>query len=298
MKKKKVKFTGFVFVLLAVWIISDVCLSITDPISKSAYFPKNDFTVTKMQHPEKVWDKVFYGSSVVVNSYVESESESGYYNLGISYGTVSDIYEMIDKNYVNIGSELVIGLNDVSFVDWLDTNPTYPWHKKWYQHYIYFRRDHISPLLKSAAENVISGRVPFGKAEYENYGKLYVYGALSEEELQKSNESMLERFSNCDVNKDCKQNFSDLEKLIKLCEKKNIRLRAVWMPWNPSVPIYDFAYRVQEKANEIFENNQIEVCDMTNAMEKECFYDIGHMDYGYGAVQFTKKIDSFLCNQR
>lgn len=295
MKKKKIKFTGFVFVLLTVWIISDITLTVLDPISKSAYFPKNDFAITQMKHPEKIWDKVFYGSSVVVNSYVEEESQSGYYNLGISYGTVSDIYEMLDKNYAQIGSELVIGLNDVSFVDWLDTNPTYPWHKKWYQHYVYFRRDHISPLLKSAFLNLADFKAPFGEAEYTNPGKLYVYGALSEEELQKSNQSMLERFGNCTVEKDCKKNFSDLEKLIKLCKKKNIRLRAVWMPWNPSVPIYDFARQVQNSANKIFEDNGIEVCDMTNSMEKECFYDIGHMDYGWGAVQFTKKIDLFLC---
>lgn len=292
--KKNVRFTGFVFVLIAVWIISDVFLTFTDPVSHSAYFPKNDFEITKMKHPEKVWDKVFYGSSVVVNSYIEEESRSGYYNLGISYGTVSDIYEMIEKKYITVGSELVIGLNDVTFVDWLDTNPTYPWHKKWYQHYVYFRRDNICPFLKDAFSNVMAKKNPFAEPLYTNPGKLYVYGALSDEELEKSNESMLERFGGCTVDKDCRKNFADLEKLIKICKKKNIRLRAVWMPWNPSVEVYDFAKQVQARANEIFDKNGIEVLDMTNAMAKECFYDIGHMDYGWGASQFTKKIEPFL----
>ena len=34
--------------------------------------------------------------------------------------------------------------------------------------------------------------------------------------------------------------------------------------------------------------------DMTDALEPECFYDTGHLDYDYGAVVFTEVLDQWL----
>lgn len=36
---------------------------------------------------------------------------------------------MIEKKHINIGSELVIGLNYLTLYDEFETNPTYIWHK-------------------------------------------------------------------------------------------------------------------------------------------------------------------------
>ena len=41
----------------------------------------------------------------------------GYINAGICYGTVSDIYQMLSKNIVDIESDLVLILNDISWYE-------------------------------------------------------------------------------------------------------------------------------------------------------------------------------------
>ncbi len=294
MKKKNTEFKSFIIILFAVWIISDIILTSVDPLKFSPHFVRNDYDITELEHKEKVWDKVLFGSSVVTASYIEKESKSGYYNVGVDYGTVSDIYNMMRKNEIKIGTDLVIGLNDISFLDSLDTNHTYIWHKKWYQHYIFFERDKIYPLFEVGIINLINKRPLINEPAYGNSKKTVYTGQLSEEDLEKSNKGMIEKFGGCTL-EDCKQNYSDLEKLIKLCERKNIRLRAIWMPWNPKVPIYGFAQETMNEANRIFSENGIEVYDMTNMLESEYFYDIGHMNYENGAIHFTKLVDDFLC---
>ena len=36
---------------------------------------------------------------------------------------------------------------------------------------------------------------------------------------------------------------------------------------------------------------------MTDALDAECFYDTGHLDYDYGAVVFTEVLDEWLLSQ-
>ena len=293
MKKKVLVFKSFALILAIIWILSDICLTIFDPFKFFPYFYKNDFEVTELNHPEKVWDKVFYGSSVVAASYLEEHAKSGYYNAGVSYGTVSDVYNLLKKGEMKVGSELVIGLNDISFLDELDTNPTYIWHKKWYQHYLYFQRDKIYPLIETGITNVLN-KLPFlAEPAWEKQTKNYCYGQLTDEQLFESEKSMLERFGTKSL-EDCEKNFNDLEKLIKFCKKKNIRLRVIWMPWNPKIPLYEFAKITMNHANDIFAQNGIEVYDMTNMVEPQYFYDIGHMSYQEGSPYFTKMVDEFL----
>lgn len=293
MKLKTYAFKSFVFILAIVWIVSDVVLTKADPLKFSPYIGKNDYEITQLAHPEKTWDKVFFGSSVVVASYIEEKSISGYYNVGVDYGSVSDIYNLIKKGHIDIGTDLVIALNDISFLDSLNTNPTYIWHKKWYQHYIFFTRDKTYPLIESGINNIMNNQPFFGEPLWGNSQKAVYYGALTDEELETSNKSMLERFGGCTL-ADCEKNLSELRKLIKLCGKKNIRLRAIWMPWNPKVPIYDFADEIMNEANRIFAENDISVYDMTHMVEPEYFYDIGHMNYEFGAEHFTKLVDEYL----
>jgi len=48
---------------------------------------------------------------------------------------------------IEVGSELVIGLNYFTLMDTLETNPTYPWHKSIYEPYLYFNRNRINPVI-------------------------------------------------------------------------------------------------------------------------------------------------------
>ncbi len=292
---KKTTFSAlFLLTLALLWVGSDIIMSRTEPATYNKYFPKNDYDITRIKHPEKEWDKVFFGSSVVVSSFVEEKSESGYINFGIDYGTVSDIYNALDKGIVSVKSDLVIGLNHIALLDTLPTNATYPWHKKPYQHYIYFKRDNIYPAVNSAFDNIISFKHPTeGLATYENSQKFLYHGTLTDDEIQSAYQNLVERFGGSTL-EDCKENFDDLQKLIKLCKKRGIRLRFVWMPWNPDLPLYDFCLDMMAETNRILDENNIEVYDMTRLLDRENFYDIGHISYPDGAEYFTECIDEFL----
>ena len=284
-----------IVLLLLIWIVSDLILTHIDPLKYTPYIAKNDFEITMLAHPEKKLDKVLYGSSAVVSAYREDLSRSGYVNFGIDYGTVSDIYQMLAKGKIKISGDLVIALNDISFLDTLPTNPTYPWHKKWYQHYLYFQRDKIYPLFDTAINNILSGQPPIGNPLYGNSRKAIYSGTQSPEELAETVQSKNDRFGSSTVERDCQKNFKDLEKLIRYCKKHNIRLRAVLLPWNPSVPMYEFGQSVNAAAIKAFEQNGIGYYDMTNALNPEHFHDIGHVNYEVGSPYFTQLIDEFLC---
>ncbi len=122
------KITAIIAVLLML-AVGDLALTYNNFIKDSDYFVKNDFEITQNRHPEKIWDKVFFGNSVVISSYIEDQSRSGYINLGLDYGVVTDLWDMLSKRHINIGSELVIGLNYLTLYDEFETNPTYIWHK-------------------------------------------------------------------------------------------------------------------------------------------------------------------------
>ena len=90
-------------ILAVALLFGDWWLAHNNFIVDSNIFVKNDFEITQHDHPEKVWDKVFFGNSVVISAYMEEESKSGYINCGLDYGVVTDLWEMIDAVYVNIG---------------------------------------------------------------------------------------------------------------------------------------------------------------------------------------------------
>ena len=73
------KKNGWLLALAAVFIALDVllCAVFTPYLIHSGRFVLNDFELTRRDHPEDVWDKVFFGNSVVISAYREEVSESG-----------------------------------------------------------------------------------------------------------------------------------------------------------------------------------------------------------------------------
>ena len=136
------KIAAIIAVVLMI-AVSDLALTYNNFIKDSDYFIKNDFEITQNHHPEKIWDKVFFGNSVVISSYIEEQSQSEYINLGLDYGVVTDLWKMIEMRHINIGSELVIGLNYLTLYDEFETNPTYIWHKQPYVPYAYLDRKSV-----------------------------------------------------------------------------------------------------------------------------------------------------------
>lgn len=289
--KKSVK-TAFVLLLAAACAVGDMYVAHTNFIEDSNIFVKNDFEITCYDHPEKVWDKVFFGNSVVISSYMEDKSKSGYINCGLDYGVVTDLWQMIDKKYITIGSELVIGLNYLTLYDEFETNPTYIWHKKWYQPYAYFERDRFYPLITGCFERLINGEsVPPMIYTYQN--KSVYHGRVADAALAKKYEEYEEEFFNLPIEK-YSENIEALQKIIDYCRKNDIRLRVVWMPWNPMFEIPQGVKDVRAMADEVLSKNSIETLDLENEFSSECFYDTGHLNYDVGSKQFTDVIDKWL----
>ena len=76
-------------------------------------------------------------------------------NLGLDYGVVTDLWDMLRRGHIDIGSELVVGLNYLTLYDDLETNPSYLWHRGTLEPYVYFQRDDLFQLCKDAAKAVL-----------------------------------------------------------------------------------------------------------------------------------------------
>ncbi len=282
-------------VILAVVFMITVCdLSLTHNnfIADSDYFVKNDFEITQNHHPEKVWDKVFFGNSVVISSYIEEQSSSEYINLGLDYGVVTDLWEMLQKRYINIGSNLVIGLNYLTLYDEFETNPTYIWHKDVYVPYAYFERDRFYPLITDGFDRLLHGQNPL-PYKYLPQEKNVYHGAVSDSALARTMENYEKEFFNLPDEK-FKKNIDALENIINYCNENDIRIRAIWMPWNPKYEKPELLRRVRAMTDAVFEQYDVEVHDMEDALEAEHFYDTGHLNYDVGSPRFTELIDEWL----
>ena len=285
------KIVSIIAAVLAV-AAGDLALTYNNFIVNSDYFVKNDFEITQEQHPEKVWDKVFFGNSVVISSYIEDKSTSGYINLGLDYGVVTDLWEMIEKRHINIGSELVIGLNYLTLYDEFETNPTYIWHKKFYEPYAYFERDRFYPIISDGFDKLLNGQNPL-PYKYLPQEKHVYHGAMSDRALGDAMERYEELYFNLPPEK-FEKNITALEKVINYCNKNNIRVRAVWMPWNPKYRQPELLGQVRAMADEVFLKYNIETLDLENELPTEYFYDTGHLNYDVCSPRFTELIDKWL----
>lgn len=282
----------FVIFLALVIFVSDVLLSHSGLIYNSSYFVKNDFEITQQNHPEKVWDKVFFGNSVVVAGFIEEQSSSGYINLGLDYGVVTDLWEMIKKHHIEIGSELVIGLNYLTLYDDFETNPTYIWHKKWYQPYAYFERDRFYPMISDGFTKLLEGADPL-PYEYAKQEKYVYHGAVARSAMLLKMEEYDEKYFSLPMSAFDK-NMDALEKVIKYCRRKNIRVRAVWMPWNTSYEMPNLLNNVKQKAGNILSAYGVEMLDLETEIPPEYFYDLGHLNHDIGSPRFTERLDEWL----
>lgn len=289
--KKQFKILLSLLILVAI-IFSDWYMTHSNFIVNSNVFVKNDFEITQHDHPQKVWDKVFFGNSVVISSFIEDESKSGYINCGLDYGVVTDLWEMIKKGHINIGSELVIGLNYLTLYDDFDTNPTYIWHKKPYQPYAYFERDRFYPLITDGFNYLLNGKSPMPMT-YTYQEKAVYHGRISDTELENKMAEYETEFFNKTLDS-YSENLDALESVIAYCQKNNIKIRAVHMPWNPMFEKPEIVKSVHASADAIFSRYGVEVLNLEDEFPTECFYDTGHLNYDVGSVEFTKRIDEWL----
>lgn len=282
----------FLLLVLALFLALDVAASaVLGPwLVSSGRFILNDYEIVRRAHPEPVWDKVFFGNSIVISAFLEQESESGYVNLGVDYGVVTDLWDMVRKGEVQIGSELVIGLNDLTLYDKFPTNPGYPWHQKPWEPFLYFQRDRLQKLFAETAAQVFTGFEPeYGK--FADQERAYYYGSLSQAKLD-------EKAANSPYlalpMKDFEENFTALEALAGWCGKNGVRLRLLWMPLNPDFNVPDSTLAVKARTKALCGELGLDFADWSDALDRSCFYDFGHLNHEYGAHIFTREADQWL----
>lgn len=249
-------------------------------------YADNDFEATRVAHPEPVWDRVFYGSSDVVSAYRENLSEAGYVELGMDYAVMTDLFKMLDKGHIRVGSELVLGLNFFAFYDDFATNPTYIWHRGPLEPYVYFHRDKLQRIITDC-QSLLKGK------EVESFEKVLYYGALSEEELAEKVKKFEDNYY-CLPLEDFQVNIKTLDKIADWCDSHSVRLRILWMPFNPSTEKPKLMLDIMDIVNAWSAERNITVGDFTDAMEIECFHDITHLNDEVGAPRFTEVIDPWL----
>lgn len=282
--------TYFLFLLLILFFALDLAVgAVFQPyIIRSGRFWYNDYEVTRRDHPEQVWDKVFFGNSVVISAYREDVSESGYINLGLDYGVVRDLWEMVRKGTIELGSDLVIGASYLTFYDDFETNPTYIWHKDPWVPYSYFMRDRLRTWLEDALKSPFNGRPA---AAYLGQTKSYYYGAVPQDALEEQIAASV--YEHLPVS-EFQENMDALAKLADYCAKRGVRLRCVWMPLNPAIPPSDESNAIREQVAAVCREKQVEFYNMEDALDAACFYDSGHLSYEYGSYRFMEVIDPWL----
>ena len=222
------KRSAFLWALLLVFILADPILVQLNPVGNSGLVHKDDYEITRQLHPEKVWDKVFFGASGVTAGYDETASKSGYVNLGMDYGVITDLYAMMRKGTIQIGSELVIGTDFLCFYDDLDTISSYVWNKPWYMPYVFFQRLRISNFVTTGVTNLLHGK-PWTTNDFSSQEKSLYPGTVTAEEMQEKLAVYEEEFWGLDSSA-FDENMQALDALLALCQEKGIRVRALWVP--------------------------------------------------------------------
>lgn len=289
----------FVAVSFVIWVLLaacflDVALSIWKPVERSTLFVKNDYEKIVLSHGGNTsFDRAFWGNSVLISAFREDLSDSGYANVGIVYGTMTDLEAMLEENYLTVNQDLVVMLNYFTLLDTMETNPTYPWHRGSLEPYCYFQRDRIQSFVMRTIDEVLLGQASNGLSRFSDLGRAVCYGSMTDEELEERIAVHEEAYWWQDLSY-YQKNLKALEQVVAFCEEQGIRLRVVFAPWNNYIPMPEYPKEAMEAAREICKEQDIEVLDLTDAFSRDCFYDLGHFNYEYGAVRFTEEIDLWL----
>lgn len=285
---------GFIACVLVLAVVLDILLASSGWVQSSGFFWLDDFEMTRRDHPEEVWDKVIFGSSEIVSGFREDLTATDYVNLGMDYGVIKDLNAMLEGGHIKIGSELVLALNWCTFCDTLDTNPTYEWHRRWYEPYVYFQRDRLGEFVTDEWKALL-GSGEWRQRTYLTQTKAFYYGMMTAGELSERMDKLHGLFWANGVT-DYEENLAALDELFSYCEKHGIRVRAFWLPENQAVESDPTNDAVKELAREKCEENGVYFEDMTTLLPDDCFYDTGHMNYEHGAVVFTEVLDKWLAS--
>ncbi|OXM86320.1 hypothetical protein [Paenibacillus rigui] len=290
--------SSFVLLLLAVFICSDVAISYWNPMETSRRFYKNDFTKTLYHHGWLDHGPVFFGNSAVTGAFIENESNSGLIEMGLSYGKLTDLKEILNRQLFHVERELVVGIDVHTMIDSLDTDPTYPWFKPWYQPYVYTYRDYFRDSGSEFVRNLYKGTLDLNRSEMLAYEPRWIDkelypGQKPPAELKAKWDDYDKRFGWMSQH-DYKDNLQALDAIIRYAEEHQLKLRVVWMPWNKAYTVPRYMPGLQEEVNQRLAAHQIPVLNLLQSYDARYFHDLVHLSRDVGAPVFTKEVDAWL----
>ncbi|MBO9604493.1 MAG: hypothetical protein J7639_01005 [Paenibacillaceae bacterium] len=289
---------SFILLLLLLFVLSDLLISRWDPMAHSRRFYKNDFTKTLFHHNWQDTGPVFFGNSAVTASYIEEQSTHKLTEFGLSYGKITDLKQILAHPWYHVESELVVGIDVHTMMDAMETDPTYQWHKKWYQPYIYAYRDYFRDSGKEFARNLYAGVVELNRDKLLAYEPRWIdkelyYGNQSDQWLQDKWDDYDKRFGWM-TTEDFRGNLDALEWVVKYAAAHDLHLKVVWMPWNKAYPLPPYMPALKDEANRILAAGNVPVFDVMDRYDPKLFHDLVHLNRHDGAPIFTREVDAWL----
>ncbi|NHN33923.1 hypothetical protein [Paenibacillus agricola] len=289
---------SFVLLLLATFVLSDVLVSMWDPMATSRRFYKNDFTKTLYHHQWLDHGAVFYGNSSVTGAYIEEQSKSGLIELGLSYGKLTDLKAMLEQQLFHVENQLVIAIDVHTMIDSLETDPTYQWFKPWYQPYVYTYRDYMRDSGSEAVRQLYQGMLELDSSKLFAYEPRWIdkelyFGRKPDDELKKKWDDYEARFGWMSQ-PDYKDNLQALDWILRYADEHKLPVRVVWMPWNPGFPLPKYMPGLQADVQSRLSGHQVPVLDLLSTYDPALFHDLVHLSRAEGAPVFTKEVDAWL----
>lgn len=257
------------------------------------YFPLNTYEIARRDNPQEIWDKVFFGNSVVMGGFAIEENTSGHINFGMELATIENLWSILNQNDIKIGDELVIGVSLLAFYDELATNDTYIFHKKTNEPFVYFYRERLNKMFNDKFNTYFDE--PDYEPIYSHMTRNASFGTISESGLETQIQKYQDEFWCLDISS-FENNLNALEKIVDYCAENEIRVRMIIMPQTDIFKEQEIVGVINEKVLEIAENQGIDVLDTSSVLENEDFYDVVHLSYDTGAKKFTEYIDEWLNN--
>lgn len=290
---------SFVLLLVVVFALLDTLVARWDPMTSSRRFEKDDFTKTLFHHQ---WDRsgpVFFGNSAVTGAYMEDKARQPLVEMGMSYGKITDLREILQRGLYEPQEQLVIGIDVHTMLDQMQTDPRFPWARPWYSPYLYYYRDYFQDAggewLRNAWAAARRGQLDFHTYEPRWIDKELYFGREPAEQLKLD----LQRYETnyyWMTPADMADNLAALDWVIDYAKRQALPLKVVWMPLNPDPAYPQPAYwkQLRERVGATLSTNGIPVLDLANAFPPEDFHDLVHLNRETGAPKFTAEVDRWL----
>jgi hypothetical protein len=294
-----VRKNGFVLMLVIVFLLIDAFAAWRDPMTNSRRFEKDDFTKTLFHHQ---WDRsgpVFFGNSAVTGAYMEDKAQVPLVEMGMSYGKITDLREILQRGLYEPEEQLVVGIDVHTMLDKMQTDPRFPWSKPTYSPYMFYYRDYLQDAggewIRNFWAGIRRGEIDFRTYEPRWIDKELYFGRKTAELLKKDWERYEANYSWMQLG-DMADNLNALDWVIGYAKDHALPLKVVWMPLNPDSAYPQPAYwkQLKERVNGVLKTNAIPVLDLSDAFKPDEFHDLVHLNREIGAPKFTSEVDRWL----